>query len=713
MLVVWQLASGAKEFVPRLGGAIKFISSSSKEAKVAVATADNCIQIVNVATLKPEWELRALFVPRSEDSKYDVENQVISAEMDQDESQKLLQSDIKFRCEIRIETRSGYIACNGYPGQIQVLDLATQTYKSSHDIVQFQRVTGIEVKDRTSVPSTMHFNFLHTSMGSFMVTVDVRRGEELEAEASLKFWEWDSYRSKYRLSAQVDRPHGSWKVTDAVFAPSSSHNSRTGLRPSSVSCATSAVDGSIKIWLGQLQETATTRASKHGSEGSTVMQWSCSFSFKHRDCPTNALAFSIDGSLLSASYQNVVTLWDPAQVLLWKSIVIPSRNNVTFTAFIEPKASALLGGGNGEAMLVVGSKRCLSVYDLISMKVMWSIEGWFSSFAVAPDEAAAISCATSDSRDRDRDPKCTDSHTTAWIAAAMKRGIHEPKTSDPSNSIVLFSCYSPQPLCTQQFYPRVTSMIFWSNQKDLSSSLGAGLVALTAHGEVLLIAAADALRQHFTSRPAATSGVTQAKVGGVKVPAIAFAAVVQSYNQSSSSARELGAVAGNENKLSSSAFQQSTVAVSKNWLGGIFDSKSASIPPLSSLYGKLTTIAYCQLKYASTGRLIIIMMFISNCSIDDFVGGLIDKKHNNATKNAFSPADMLTSHAIRNPATSSTLDVTSSSANTNAKSEQLENVDEIVKNNYFTGNRTELTDLTLIYLLTAVPPTSPFFLHLH
>ena len=583
VLVVWQLASGAKEFVPRLGGAIKFISSSSKEAKVAVATADNCIQIVNVPTLKPDWELRALFVPRSEDSKYDVENQVISTELDQDDSQKFLQSDIKFRCEIRIETRSGYVACNGYPGQIQVLDLATQTYKTSHEIVQFQRVTRMEVNDRTSVPSTMHFNFLHTSLGSFMVTVDVRRGEELEAEASLKFWEWDSYRSKYRLSAQVDRPHGSWKVTDAVFSPSSSHNSRIANRPFSISCATAAVDGSIKIWLGQLQEVANTRVSKFGVEGAAVMQWSCSFSFKHRDCPTNALAFSIDGSLLSASYQNVVTLWDPAQVLLWKSIVIPSRNNVTFTAFIEPKASAQQGGGNGEAMLVVGSKRCLSVYDLISMEVMWSIEGWFSSFAVAPDEAAAISCAAPGSSD----PKCSNSHTVAWIAAAQKRGIHEPKTNDPSNKIVLFSCYSPKPLCTQHFYPRVTSMIFWSNQKDVSSSLGAGLVALTAHGEVLLVAAADALRQHFTSRPAAPFGAAQAKVGGVKVPAIAFADVVQSYNQSSSSA-EVGTIAGSESKLSSSAFQQSTVAVSKNWLGGIFDSKSASIPPLSAIYGKLS-----------------------------------------------------------------------------------------------------------------------------
>jgi hypothetical protein len=33
--------------------------------------------------------------------------------------------------------------------------------------------------------------------------VDVRKGVELEAENSLKFWEWSDVQSKYRLSAQV------------------------------------------------------------------------------------------------------------------------------------------------------------------------------------------------------------------------------------------------------------------------------------------------------------------------------------------------------------------------------------------------------------------------------------------------------------------------------------------------------------------------------
>lgn len=36
-----------------------------------------------------------------------------------------------------------------------------------------------------------------------MGTVDVRKGAELEAENSLKFWEYSDATAKYRLGAQV------------------------------------------------------------------------------------------------------------------------------------------------------------------------------------------------------------------------------------------------------------------------------------------------------------------------------------------------------------------------------------------------------------------------------------------------------------------------------------------------------------------------------
>lgn len=36
----------------------------------------------------------------------------------------------------------------------------------------------------------------------------------------------------------------------------------------------------------------------------------------HRDCPVGALAFSADGSILAASNQNMVTLWDPVKCVI-------------------------------------------------------------------------------------------------------------------------------------------------------------------------------------------------------------------------------------------------------------------------------------------------------------------------------------------------------------------------------------------------------------
>lgn len=36
-----------------------------------------------------------------------------------------------------------------------------------------------------------------------LVTMDVRKGEELQAEASLKFWHWQLLSGTYQLVAQV------------------------------------------------------------------------------------------------------------------------------------------------------------------------------------------------------------------------------------------------------------------------------------------------------------------------------------------------------------------------------------------------------------------------------------------------------------------------------------------------------------------------------
>lgn len=106
-------------------------------------------------------------------------------------------------------------------------------------------------------------------------------------------------------------------------------------------------------------------------------------------------------------------------VQLKASIVVPGSDdgeNVLFTAFVEPRAAASLGGyvrfahflccivlanlslpycrctvdcrGCGEVYLVTATQTSLAVYDLLTLQLVWSQQtvGKYTSFAVAQSE---------------------------------------------------------------------------------------------------------------------------------------------------------------------------------------------------------------------------------------------------------------------------------------------------------------------------------------
>jgi hypothetical protein len=104
------------------------------------------------------------------------------------------------------------------------------------------------------VPSIVQFIF-HSfpssagpSTSHFLATLDLYRGEELEVTdcTSLKIWTFSAAseggggaQRKYLLLTQVDRPHGSHRITSMVFFLS---------QPTRPSLATSSDDGMVKIW---------------------------------------------------------------------------------------------------------------------------------------------------------------------------------------------------------------------------------------------------------------------------------------------------------------------------------------------------------------------------------------------------------------------------------------------------------------------------------
>jgi hypothetical protein len=303
------------------------------------------------------------------------------------------QADNSFRCSIAVDERSGLIACNGYPGELQMVD-ASPVVKYVHQVLPYTRVSKKEVYTKMYVPSVSNFRFFTSGLGAFLATIDVTRGHDTAAESSLKFWSWSPAKNRYRLNATVDRPHGSCRVTGLDFIPMSDK----------VCCATSSVDSSVKVWHGSYVSTSHTtnqslalakssqpnKNNAFSAAESMQIKWSCAFSFSYRETPSYCLRSSFDGSVLAVGHGNAVALWDHSTVTLKHSFTSYSTAMIYFVRFIEPLARPAAGGGCGVCYLVVGSKDVLQVYDLLTLELSWSISGDYDCFAVAKDESCCV-----------------------------------------------------------------------------------------------------------------------------------------------------------------------------------------------------------------------------------------------------------------------------------------------------------------------------------
>jgi len=129
--------------------------------------------------------------------------------------------------------------CNGYPGQLQLLEIDESkvnslqtplfTCKETFDIVPYSRVSVAENNQHLFVPSVSlqaasDNVFLRNGskyfQTQFLATVDVQRfagdegdltGRGSDLVCSLKIWMFDSLRRKYRLLSQAN------KVTQEVL----------------------------------------------------------------------------------------------------------------------------------------------------------------------------------------------------------------------------------------------------------------------------------------------------------------------------------------------------------------------------------------------------------------------------------------------------------------------------------------------------------------
>ena len=265
VMVLWQIESGLRQYLPRLGDPIHFISASPDDSMAAVSTRDNCIHLISLtqgASLQVQCSIKGIMKTGR------------------------LSGNI-----CRISADKPTILMPGTPGKVQLFDpvkdvvcgeleLAPQNRKATFTPTALDKHRPLEVA-LTAV----------SSCGRWMVSLEQRRGKDVKAAvltARLKFWSLASVPGQTTLLTVVDRPHRDLVTDLAIWI---------GLSGMPMA-ASSSLDGTFKVWGID---------AKHGI-------WSCQHVGSYHDIGDGCMSVSVspDASLLATTFGPSVAVWSLA-----------------------------------------------------------------------------------------------------------------------------------------------------------------------------------------------------------------------------------------------------------------------------------------------------------------------------------------------------------------------------------------------------------------
>lgn len=197
-----------------------------------------------------------------------------------------------------------------------------------------------------------------------MATIDCREGDVgFRSEAYLKIWSWNRKYNNWNLNTRIDRPHGSDKVTDISFSPTTDDTKPLFL-------VTTGNDGLVKVWKlwkGKKSPNNNGGESNELSLGQglfltafVVDTWASYSTLTYRSEFPTSISWSPDSSLFAVAMGAYVVVFDAVSASVRQSLTSPSCSKVHSVRFI---------GANGCYLLAAG-ENMLVLWDLINMEGM-------------------------------------------------------------------------------------------------------------------------------------------------------------------------------------------------------------------------------------------------------------------------------------------------------------------------------------------------------
>ncbi|OCH94693.1 WD40 repeat-like protein [Obba rivulosa] len=325
VLVIWQLHTGEKEFVPRVGSPITHIavSNTGTEEEYLLGLADASFAFVRAATLK-------------------VSKTIARVKLDPAISYDRPSASTSVPLAVHPPT-STFILPSSHPSSLQTFSPSSSRLLHELEVSPSNKISRRD--DKPLEPSRVESAAVSED-GRWMVTVDSRAADDtFRGEVYLKFWSWESASGSWTLNTRIDRPHGAQHVTSLAFTPGMQSKDTLFL-------VSTGGDGQIKTW--RIRSVRT-------KSGETDDFWVVRSNYSFRSEIPRHVSWSMDGSVLCVSFGSHVTLFDPIANSLHQVLTSPQCKEVSSAFFI---------GHSSRYLAVVGTRDVL-LWDLVLQTIHW------------------------------------------------------------------------------------------------------------------------------------------------------------------------------------------------------------------------------------------------------------------------------------------------------------------------------------------------------
>lgn len=391
VLVLWQLQTGKRQFLPHLTSIIDSIVVSPSGSSYAVRLADNSVIVLSTTELKPTAYIAGI-QSQALLSGFSKQPQVRSSISSEAKRPNQLQADVRVPCAIAANRPNQlYLAVPSAQPQIDpILSQLSRPYLQRFDISAACHISrqALTRTNATTVNIGPEGNRIHepnvsliqvSDSGQWLATIDewapdqkdtsylATNDEDAEEQRStrlemyLKFWSWNAEHEDWELHTRIDGPH---RPSNSVVP---SRVLDLANRPHSNDFATAGDDYFVRIWKPRLRKTV-----HRGTVTTTT--WTCQHEIALdvglgllRDCGskdymnTASLAYSPDGSVFAASFcpSSSSPVSPPVHIIDAFTGTIRFSRTDLYTA-------PLTALGMLDRHLVVLSANSLAVWDIVS-----------------------------------------------------------------------------------------------------------------------------------------------------------------------------------------------------------------------------------------------------------------------------------------------------------------------------------------------------------